>query len=642
MNRESENNTLSPSAIEKIKWGADSLVKQYNLDVNRVRKLLERWVCETKIKDWIDDPKHWLTSGVLKIRHLEDAFSNLGPEKAFKIFETQDLEQLLNRLLIADNFLHFPLYTFDDLKIVTEKFISFLKQNKVSIIETGLPSREFYRFLFLNSLSNLYFTKVLTIEDKEIENPRKFIGAEDLYSPQPYTKVSLMEGLSSEEAKQLESKREFFFDLKIRVLEKLLKAIANRDAVGLWDQSFELLTKVIDANEADLLFQADERYEEFERRYFESLKKVDIFWRQTCSPMPGSLHAGGLSDLLFSIGYWEYELSFQKKIRIREALGEFAKLDIERTDCSFNASYFEIINSGHEDRLMEAIEIYSSDIQAEKDFWDMHKKRVKNAIGEFEFEPHYADGKKIKFKDKEEFESRMRTYAAIETEHLRQKGMLTHWQSPLMIDDWKKTQEYIFRKEGDYWTVAFEGKKTIIKHTKGMELISYLLQNPGKDFHVMNLVSVLEDQQIDDRGKIIQAMHQEELEKQDLSINGLGDAGEAIDPEAKKAYRLELESLEDAYEIAIDTGFDQRAKEIADKIELIKRELARSVGKGGKIRKDASQTERARQNVYRLISSAKQNIQEYNPDLWKYLDNSINTGEYCSYNPDRDIDWIFS
>jgi hypothetical protein len=71
-----------------------------------------------------------------------------------------------------------------------------------------------------------------------------------------------------------------------------------------------------------------------------------------------------------------------------------------------------------------------------------------------------------------------------------------------------------------------------------------------------------------------------------------------------------------------------------DEIETLGRELSRAVGLGGRDRRAASASERARINVTRAIKIALERIAEHNPALATLLTSSIRTGTFCSYAPD--------
>jgi hypothetical protein len=73
---------------------------------------------------------------------------------------------------------------------------------------------------------------------------------------------------------------------------------------------------------------------------------------------------------------------------------------------------------------------------------------------------------------------------------------------------------------------------------------------------------------------------------------------------------------------------------LEEEIEALGRELSRAVGLGGRDRRAASASERARINVTRAIKIALERIAEHNPALATLLTSSIRTGTFCSYTPD--------
>ena len=47
----------------------------------------------------------------------------------------------------------------------------------------------------------------------------------------------------------------------------------------------------------------------------------------------------------------------------------------------------------------------------------------------------------------------------------------------------------VFRREGDYWTVTFEAQTVHVRDLKGMRYLARLLADPGREFHVLDLVA---------------------------------------------------------------------------------------------------------------------------------------------------------
>ena len=44
-------------------------------------------------------------------------------------------------------------------------------------------------------------------------------------------------------------------------------------------------------------------------------------------------------------------------------------------------------------------------------------------------------------------------------------------------------------RQGDYWTIRYQGQTAILKATRGLDCLSYLLRHPGRDVHVSELLA---------------------------------------------------------------------------------------------------------------------------------------------------------
>jgi tetratricopeptide (TPR) repeat protein len=169
----------------------------------------------------------------------------------------------------------------------------------------------------------------------------------------------------------------------------------------------------------------------------------------------------------------------------------------------------------------------------------------------------------------------------------------------------------VFRREGDYWSVVFEGRTVRVRDLKGMRHLAQLLAHPGREFHVLDLVAADTGQQM-----------------------ALGDAGEILDERAKTAYRRRLAEIEDDIEQARALGDDGREAQADAERDFLVRELARAVGLGGRDRRAASASERARSGVTRAIRQGIARLGEHHPELGEHLNRAVRTGTYCAYVPD--------
>ena len=59
----------------------------------------------------------------------------------------------------------------------------------------------------------------------------------------------------------------------------------------------------------------------------------------------------------------------------------------------------------------------------------------------------------------------------------------------------------VFRREGEYWTIAYDGTVFRLKDAKGLHYIAHLLRHPGLEIHVADLVAATDKRQVDPAAK---------------------------------------------------------------------------------------------------------------------------------------------
>ena len=184
--------------------------------------------------------------------------------------------------------------------------------------------------------------------------------------------------------------------------------------------------------------------------------------------------------------------------------------------------------------------------------------------------------------------------------------------------------EAIFHREGEYWSIAWNGAVFRLRDTKGLQYIAQLLRRPGQEFHVRELLAAVDGTTPTGAG------HDQ---SRGLSVAGSSDAGPVLDAKAKAAYKQRLTELrvelEDA-ERCNDPGRTQRARE---EIEVLNDELSAAAGLRGRDRHAVSDAERARLAVTKRIKAALTKIRHANPDLAQHLTAANTTGYFCCYAP---------
>jgi tetratricopeptide (TPR) repeat protein len=189
-----------------------------------------------------------------------------------------------------------------------------------------------------------------------------------------------------------------------------------------------------------------------------------------------------------------------------------------------------------------------------------------------------------------------------------------------------------FSREGEYWSVVFDGRATRLRDAKGLRYLARLLARPGRECHALDLV--IEEQQADPvrRPGDVESAH---------LPHAAGDAGEVLDRRAKEVYRRRLAEIDQDVDEARRSGDADRADQALAERQFLVRELARAVGLGGRDRRVGSAAERARVSVTRAIRQAMARVRTHHPALGEHLERAIRTGTYCVYLPDprAPVDW---
>lgn len=190
-----------------------------------------------------------------------------------------------------------------------------------------------------------------------------------------------------------------------------------------------------------------------------------------------------------------------------------------------------------------------------------------------------------------------------------------------------------FELEGDYWTIEFGGSVTRVADMNGMHDIALLLERPGSEVHVLDILGCRGGVEVSATAAPNQVL------EADLRMDR-HSTQPVLDGAAKRAYRARAAALEDELEEARSYGDEERAARARYELDTLIDELERAVGLGGRDRSlAASSAERARVNVTRAITRAIARIRPHDPSLAQHLERSITRGTFCVYAPERPIGW---
>jgi tetratricopeptide (TPR) repeat protein len=185
----------------------------------------------------------------------------------------------------------------------------------------------------------------------------------------------------------------------------------------------------------------------------------------------------------------------------------------------------------------------------------------------------------------------------------------------------------VFRREGEYWSIAFAGEAFRLKDVKGLHYLAQLLRHPGREFHVLDLAAA--GQAAGAGGPRMSPAREAGLHQARLS-----GTGPVLDEQAKTAYRARLLDLEEELAEATSWADPVRAAKAHEEMQFLAGELAAAVGLGGRDRTAGSPAERARVSITKAVKIALARIRAHSPALAGHLDATIHTGTFCCYTPD--------
>ncbi|MGH7384284.1 MAG: hypothetical protein ACREKG_03810 [Candidatus Rokuibacteriota bacterium] len=170
----------------------------------------------------------------------------------------------------------------------------------------------------------------------------------------------------------------------------------------------------------------------------------------------------------------------------------------------------------------------------------------------------------------------------------------------------------VFRREGAFWTLAFEGLVAQLTEVKGFHDLVTLLAQPHKEIHCLELAG--------------------------RTAEPRGDAP-LLDERARRELTARARELQDEIDEAEARKDRVRAERARAELDQIVTALSQALGLGGRPRRLGSAAERARTAVTWRIRNAIRKVATAHPALGRHLEHGVRTGTYCAYSPERPVEW---
>lgn len=178
----------------------------------------------------------------------------------------------------------------------------------------------------------------------------------------------------------------------------------------------------------------------------------------------------------------------------------------------------------------------------------------------------------------------------------------------------KDGRNNFFVKDSAAWKVSYDGSLVQVPELKGFYDLQKLLVEPRQLFHCAELMG--------------------------SRIDGKGE--KLIDEKARKMYQDKILELQNDMHIAEQHSDYSQVERLQEEYDQLIDHLSKSLGLKGKSRETGGTVEKARSAITWRIRNAIARIEQYHPPLGAHLSNAVKTGTLCSYQPEREVDWITS
>ena len=141
------------------------------------------------------------------------------------------------------------------------------------------------------------------------------------------------------------------------------------------------------------------------------------------------------------------------------------------------------------------------------------------------------------------------------------------------IVDWPSLpthEESLFLRQNDYWTIRYHGHTALLKSTRGLHYLAVLLRDPGREFHVRELLARPMD--VSTPAAVVAAHGR--------VTGGLYDGVPVLDAQAKAEYKCRVNDLRQDLNQAKRFNDPQRKTEVQNELQAIADHLAFAVGLG--------------------------------------------------------------
>jgi len=642
-----------PDQVQVLRDHAGDLAERYGVAAAEVDQGLQR-LAKTFLGERADDAV--VLDDTLRRQPLTlmaDALDLMPGPEAVQLILNADLIDLDRRvrtvawLASPDT----PLYSHGELGHTLSALAADLHADREHLVKTGLPSRPYMGSPWLyHKLGRLYPTREATSfvsYAERFSNPRPGVPPYTwLQTPHrdvnlgsdirecEYEQADFLPGLTAADGLRVEADRARLLDLKLRLLRRLAQSLANGQVGSSWTDVLAILTGTFTAMDVEFYAGLDGH-------------GLPELGDPTTAGDPRS--PGGLTALLEVAGHIEQELTVGTLAAARDALTlrtqallrDMIQGGPDRDGVLPERLYLAVFGSPERANLDAAIDAVATRLDQAEAFWAEYRGRV-NAAVRRAFRVHIVVP--VALAHAETIGPVLQSYAA-------QAGLALdsgHWMTspPAGMN--------VFRRDGQSWTIIFNGKVVGRPDAVGLFYLRLLLEYHNKDLDVRVLSRTLARSRKDEaswlREVLVETIGDLDVEiRRETSASPLSDPGEkdeadlggVADPSAMNAYEARMTQLHEEIEAASEAGDTMKANGLQKERQEINKHRMKVRGFKGGLRRMSVPEKKVRDAVVKAINEAVEGLRQALPALHTHLEAALHTGPRCSYRPTAPVNWQF-
>jgi len=484
-----------------------------------------------------------------------------------------------------------------------------------------------------------------------VDGEKKFsdsTGLFDWVNEEPlcaYEEAGYIPSLNEKDVDCAESLRERIFEWKLDILNTLLEYLYERkQQETFYSECLRNLSEKITSEELECLYGLDKKYNErkigeylafFQKTYFAqphiedfSAKIIDRGYIESeySKKCYNWNLSGGIEAIFGLIGFLQKELTICTYTRSRKELKQILpEIDVVN-------SYYRAIEIAGKEQVEKVLDGFLNRMWEEKNYWEYYRHKVKSQI-ERDFKKEVTISMRIKGKYIQSFYPVLESIAGtIEYEVNKYGNIQSVFGKIAQFNEGKEkpTGKYLFRKIGEGFEIAFNGKSSFfLKETVGLNYIYILITNRNKLIPIQDLL-------YNNKKAIEHTVNVDNYN--DALIKGKSVSSKEYSYEDLKPVVTELKELIKKEKEANALGNYNKAEELRYKIE----KLQDYIREAKNIKQDP-ELERIRTSVKNAINNAIKKIKNYDVDLARHFEEKISTGYTCIYtlSPSDNVDWAF-